>query len=599
MACDLVVSSTAVLRSDEPGRGGMRCPRELVTRQSLPEGARMREKLRSNFDRSSVTWAIRRAEWSAFGITEEDMEKPKIAIVNSSSTLAACFMHLDGIALRMRDAIREAGGLPFEVRTAAPADFITGAGHKGGYILAGRDLVVNDIEVAVEGALLDGMICLASCDKTVPGQLMGAARLNIPTIVVPCGYQPSGTFRGEHIDIEDVWLNAAHRAVGAVSFSDAEMKEMSEAAILGPGVCAGMGTANSMHIVTEALGMALPGTTPVLANSPRMWQAVEDAAKRIVEMVWEDLLPRAILTKEAFANAVTAMLSVSGSINTVKHLQAIAIEARTDVDVYRLFERLADDVPLLSAIRPNGGHVIEEFEAAGGARGLMKQLEPLLETGALTVTGHSVAENLVGVRVADEEIIRPLSRPYATRPAIVVIRGSLAPDSGIVKLSVTEEREVTFSGPAHVFESSEEALEGIHAGAVVPGEVVVLRGIGPRGTPGMGGASGAVFALDGLGLLGVCAVVSDGQQSGLSNRGLVVNEVCPEAAMGGPLALVEDGDTISIDVNRRVVDLEVDEDVLAGRRARLAAPPVPDEHGWLSIYRRLVRPLPEGGVLVE
>lgn len=559
----------------------------------------MTRKLRSNVEKGSVSWAIRRAEWAAFGITEEDMVKPKIAIVNSSSTLAACFMHLDGIAQRMREAIRAAGGLPFEVRTAAPADFITSAGHKGGYILSGRDLIVNDIEVAVEGALLDGMVCLASCDKTVPGQIMGAARLDIPTIVVPCGYQPSGTYKGEHIDIEDVWLNAARRAAGSASFSDEDMREMSENAILGPGVCAGMGTANSMHIVTEALGMALPGTTPVLANSPKMWEAVEQAGRRIVEMVWEDLVPRAILTAEAFANAASAMLSVSGSINTIKHLQAIAVEARCDVDVYGLFESLADKIPLLAAIRPNGDHVIEEFEAAGGALALLKQLEPLLATGALTVSGRTLGENLSGATVADEKIIRPLSRPYSTRPGIVVIRGSLAPDTGIVKLAVADDRELTFRGPAHIFDSSDEGVAGVQSGAVKPGEVVVLRGVGPKGTPGMGMASATVFALDGVGLLGSCAVVTDGQQSGLSNRGLVVNEVCPEAAAGGPLALVEDGDIISIDVNRRVVDLEVSDEVLAARREHLAPSPDYGERGWLSIYSRLVRPLPEGAVLVE
>lgn len=559
----------------------------------------MTKNLRSNVPRGSVSWAIRRAEWSAFGITEEDMEKPKIAVVNSSSTLAACFMHLDGIAERMREALRAAGALPFEVRTAAPADFITGAGHKGGYILSGRDLVVNDVEVAVEGALLDGMVCLASCDKTVPGQLMAAARLDIPTIVVPCGYQPSGTYKGEHIDIEEVWLRAIHRMVGTLSFSDDDLKEMSESAILGPGVCAGIGTANSMHIVTEALGMALPGTTPVLANSDRMWKAVEDAARRIVEMVAEDLTPRRILTEGAFKNAATVILSASGSINTIKHLQAVAVEARSGVDVYGLFEQLADDVPLLAAIRPNGPHTIEELEAAGGARALMKQLEPLLDTTACTVTGRTVAENLADVVVADEEIIRPRSRAYANRPAIVVVRGSLAPDSGIVKLSVTEERELTFRGPAHVFESAQEAMEGIQAGAVAPGEVVVLRGIGPRGTPGMGMASAVVFALDGLGLLASGAVVTDGQQSGLSNRGLVVNEVCPEAAAGGPIGLVEDGDMISIDVTRKLVDLEVPPEVLAERRSRLAPREETGENGWLSIYTRLVRSLPEGAVLVE
>ncbi|MBX5436538.1 MAG: dihydroxy-acid dehydratase [Alicyclobacillaceae bacterium] len=560
----------------------------------------MKRRLRSYMEPGSVSWAIRRAEWGVLGYTDEDNEKPKIAIVNSSSNLAACFAHLDVVAARMKEAIRAAGGVPFEVRTAAPADFVTGAGHKGGYILSGRDLIVNDIEVAVEGALLDGMVCLASCDKTVPGQLMAAARLNIPTIVVACGYQPSGTFKGEHIDIEDLWLRTVYRTMGKEKLTDEDVTEMSSQAILGPGVCAGMGTANSMHIVVEALGMGLPGSTPVQALSDKMWDVVEKAAERIVQMVWDDLKPRDILTPDAFANAAMVMLSVCGSINTVKHLQAIAREAQCDVDVYRLFEHYQEIIPVLAGVRPNGEHTIEQFEAAGGARAVMKQLERYLKTNALTVTGKTVAENLADAKVYDEEVIRPADRPLSTRPAIVLVRGSLAPNTGIVKLPATEQRNLKFRGPAKVFDSPESALEGIRKGEVKPGHVVVLRGVGPKGTPGMGMASAVVFAVDGAGLSDKVAIVSDGQESGLSNRGLVVKEVSPEAAEGGPLALVQDGDIIDIDVEARRVDLEVPEEELAKRREALNRPSTTDERGWLWIYHQLVQPLPQsGGVLVS
>src|SRR5215469_5387683 len=266
------------------------------------------------------------------------MVKPKIAIVNTSSQLAICFSHLDEVARRAKRAIELAGGVGFEVRTAAPSDFITSAGHRGGYILSARDLITNDIEVQVEGALLDGMICLASCDKTGPGQLMAAARLNIPTVIVACGYQPSGTYKGRHCDIEDVFLAAGHLANGRLTLT--ELTEMSENAVLGPGVCAGMGTANTMHLACEALGMALPGSTPVRANSAAMWQAVERSSERIVELVTGNLRPRDILTPQAFANAVTVVLAVSGSINSVKHLAAVAAEAECGADVYRLFEEV-------------------------------------------------------------------------------------------------------------------------------------------------------------------------------------------------------------------------------------------------------------------
>jgi dihydroxy-acid dehydratase len=556
-------------------------------------------RLRSNYEPGTSRWATRRAQWLALGLSDADMVKPKIAIVNTSSQLAICFSHLDEIARRTKRAIEAAGGIGFEVRTAAPSDFIHSAGHRGGYILSARDLITNDIEMQVEGAQLDGMICLASCDKTAPGQLMAAARLNIPTIIVACGYQASGSYRGRHCDIEDVFLAAGHVASGQLSVE--ELTEMSGSAVLSPGVCAGIGTANTMHLACEALGMALPGSTPVRANSEAMWQAVDMAGTRIVEMVVSEdrNKPRDIMTPAAFRNAVTAILSVSGSINSVKHLQAVAAEAECPVDVYRLFETLADDVPLLTAIRPNGETPIEEFEDAGGTRALMKQLEPLLSGSARTVTGQTVAENLAGAAVADSETIRPLERALGRRPTIVLIRGSLCPDGGIVKLAVADDRRLEFSGPARVFESAQEALDGLTAGLIEPGQVVVLRGLGVTGSPGMGMASALVFALDGAGLTGQVAVVTDGQLSGLVNKGIVVGEVSPEAAAGGPLGLVRDGDQISIDVPARTADLRVPAEELAGRKAARAADPPSRraEVGWLSVYQRLVRPLPEGAVL--
>jgi dihydroxy-acid dehydratase len=533
--------------------------------------------------------------WLALGLSDEDMVKPKIAIVNSSSQLAICFSHLDEIARQVKLAISAAGGVGFEVRTAAPSDFIHSAGHRGGYILSARDLITNDIEMQVEGALLDGMICLASCDKTTPGQLMAAARLNIPTIVVACGYQASGSYRGQHCDIEDVFLAAGHVAQGRLSMG--ELTEMSEVAVRSPGVCAGFGTANTMHLACEALGMALPGTTPVRANSGPMWRAADAAARRIVEMVHEDLKPRDIMTPAAFSNAVKAVLSVSGSINSVKHLQAVAAEAEADVDVYRLFETLADQVPLVTAIRPNGEAPIEDFEDAGGTRAVLKQLEPLLDTSVLTVSGGTLAANLAGVGVADEEVIRPPERALGRRPTIVLIRGSLCPDGGIVKLAVADDRRLDFAGPAIVFDSPADSLDALRAGKITPGQVVVLRGQGVTGSPGMGMASQLVFALDGAGLTGQVAVVTDGQLSGLVNKGIVVGEVSPEAAAGGPLGLVEDGDTIRIDVPGRTAELDVPAGELARRTASLAARPPSGEVGWLSVYQRLVRPLPEGAVL--
>ena len=559
----------------------------------------MKKALRSNFEPGSPREAVRRAQWKALGLTDEDLLKPKIAVVNSSSELAICFSHLDGIAVVVKDAVREAGGLPFEIRTAAPSDFIISAGAGGGYMLASRDLIVNDMEIAVEGAQLDGMICLSSCDKTPPAHLMAAGRFNIPTILVMCGYQPSGHYEGRHVDIEDVFLGSVQAMFGKLSKDT--LRGMCDHAIGGPGVCAGMGTANSMHIVCEALGMSLPGGAPILANSPKMFECARQSGRRIVQMVWEDLKPRDVLTPGAFRNAVASVLAVSGSINCIKHLQATAVEAGVDVDVFRLVNDLGGNVPVLSAVTPNGADSIDAFEAAGGANALMKQLEPLLDRSVLTVTGRSVGENLADAVVGNPEVIRPLTRPFSQKPPIVVLHGSLAPESAIVKLGVRDKsRPSRFTGTAIVYESGLNAIQGIEKGEVKAGHALVVRGMGPKGGPGMAGpASRVVFALDAAGLTDDVAFVSDGQLSGLCLKGFMVAEVSPEAAVGGPLSLVENGDRIRIDIDARVLDLDVPESELALRRARQGEPRLSKSTGYLSIYRRTVQPMSTGAVLVE
>jgi dihydroxy-acid dehydratase len=559
----------------------------------------MPRPLRSNFEPGTPRWAARRVQWKAFGLSDEDLEKPKIAVVNSSSELAVCFRHLDRVAAIVKEAVWAAGGLPFEIRTTAPSDFIVSAGGMGGYILPSRDLIVNDMEIAVEGAQLDGMICLSSCDKTPPAHLMAAGRFDIPTILVVCGYQPAGEYDGEHVDVEDVFFGSVQAAFGKLD--QERLRGMCDNAIRGPGVCQGMATANSMHVAVEALGMALPGSAPVLAMSPRMIETARRSGRRIVELVLEDLKPRNILTPGAFRNAAAAVLAVSGSINCIKHLQATAIEAGLDLDVYELFNELGEQVPVLSAVRPNGDDTIEAFEAAGGAQALLSRLEPLLDGSALTVTGRTLAENLADVTVQGDEVIRPLDRPFSDQAPIVVLRGSLAPESAICKLGVREPgRQTRFSGSAVVYDDGTEAIAAIHRGDVPHGSVLVARGMGLKGGPGMAGpASMVLFAIDSAGLAKDVAFVTDGQLSGLCLKGLTVAEVSPEAAVGGPLRLVENGDRITIDVDERTLDLEVAEEELAARRDRLGEPELPAARGYLSIYQRSVQPMSTGAVLVE
>jgi dihydroxy-acid dehydratase len=540
---------------------------------------------------------VRRSQWQALGLSEEDLQKPKIAVVNSSSELAICYAHLDGVAKLVKQAIRDAGGVPFEVRTTAPADFITGAARRGSYILAGRDLIPSDIEAQVEAAMLDGMVCLSSCDKTPPGHLMAAGRLNIPTLLVIGGYQASGMIGDDHIDIEELFSGQVADRFGKPTKHS--VAEMIPQAIRGPGVCAGMATANTMHCVVEALGMSLPGSAPVRANSERMLDAARRSGERIVQMVLEDLKPRQILTAGAFRNAAAVVLAVSGSINAIKHLQATATEAQVDVDVFAIWEEMGRKVPILSAVRPTGHVRIEAFEDAGGAQGVMKQLESVIDTSVMTCTGRTLAQNLEHVRVGDEEVIRPLDRPISAGPAIAVLKGSLAPESAIVKLGIRGSRLEKFDGPAVVYDDSELAMRHLADGVIKPGQVLVLRGQGPKGGPAMGGgASSVLFAIDAAGLADAIAFVTDCQLSGLCLKGLTVAEVSPESAAGGPLAKVQDGDRIIIDADKRQLDLDVSVEQMARRPAPKNAY-LTEAPGWLGVYRRDVQPMSTGAVLTD
>ncbi|MBA3590210.1 dihydroxy-acid dehydratase [Methylibium sp.] len=550
--------------------------------------------LRSNFERGSTRWAVRHAQWSAMGIAEADFDKPKIAIVNTSSQLSVCFQHLDGIARRVSDAIRATGGLPFEVRTAAPSDFVTSAGRQGRYLMPTRDLIVNDIEVQIEGAELDGMLLLSSCDKTTPAHLMAAARLDVPSLILACGYQLGRQCGEHHVDIEEVYKAVGTVKAGQMSIEGLE--GMCRVAIDGPGVCAGLATANSMHCLAEALGMTLPGNGPIRADGPRLHELAAQAGARIVEMVSEDLRPRAILTPGAFRNAVRFAVATGCSVNVMRHLIATAIEAECNVDVIEEFERAADQVPLLTRIRPNGPHRIEEFEAAGGCRAVMARLGTLIDGEVRTVSGHSVAEVLARAPDIDANIIRPLDDPFAHEPGLMIIRGSLAPDGALVKLAAVPQGIRRFRGEARVFEDEAVAIQGLESHTVEAGQVIVLRMLGPKGGPGTVFAASFMAALVGAGLGSDVAVVTDGELSGL-NSGITIGQVMPEAAEGGPLAAVRDGDVIEIDLTARRIELEVDAGEIARRLEGFTPPQPKGPFGWLHLYGQLVQPLSRGAVL--
>jgi len=548
--------------------------------------------LRSNFERGSTRWAVRRSQWIAMGIPEEDFMKPKIAVVNSSSTLSVCYIHLDDVSRTVQKAIREAGGLPFEIRTAAPSDFVTSAGLKARYIMPTRDLVVNDIEVMVEGACLDGMVLLASCDKTTPAQLMAAARLNVPSIVVPCGYQLGGECGGREVDIEEVY-----KAVGTVATGRMKVDELEKwtcVAIQGPGVCAGLATANSMHVMAEALGMALPGTTPIRAGSDRLYEVARRAGATIMDLIANDLRPRQILTPSALRNAIRVAISMGASVNVVRHLAAIATEGELGLDVVGLFESLGKDLQQITQIKPNGPDRIETLDAAGGTRGVLYQLRSKLETEAMTVAGKPLKEVLSEPIKIDEAVIRPMDKPFRKEPGLVILRGNLAPHGAIMKISAVPGAMRKFSGPARIFEDEDAAIRELGSGKIRAGDVVVLRMMGPFGGPGTVFACSFMAALVGAGLGDQVAVVTDGELSGL-NRGITVGQVMPEAARGGPLAVVREGETIRLDIDARRIDVEAAD--LEKRVREWKLPERQLKPSWLSIYSEIVQPIENGAVL--
>lgn len=547
------------------------------------------ESLRSNFTPGTTRWAVRRAQWSAMGIPLADQDKPKIAIVNTSSKLSVCFAHLDDVAVRVADAISEAGGLPFEIRTTAPSDFVTSAGRKGRYLMPTRDLIVNDVEAAVEGAVLDGIVFLSSCDKTTPAHLMAAGRLDLPSIVVIGGYQRGGTWSGCSVDIDTVYESVG--AIAAGEMTAPQLGEMADAAIQGPGVCAGLATANTMHCLAEALGMTVAGSAPTRANSEQMLANATTAGHRIVDMVTEGITARQIITADAIENAVEVALALGGSVNCIRHLTAISAEADLDQDVVALFESKGKDAVQLAAIRPNGAHQVWDLDEIGGVQTVMRTLLPRLHEDALTVDGVTVSERATLARDADGDVLHTLDNPVKTEPGLVILRGTVAPDGAIVKVAGVGSARRQFEGPANVFTGEDAAIDALGTGEITRGDVIVLRGMGPRGGPGTVFAASFVAALNGAGLGGDVAVITDGELSGL-NHGLVVGQVMPEAADGGPLAGIEQGDTIRIDLDARRLDADpprIGEPVRAGDS-------VP-ERGWLGQYAALVGPIQKGAVL--
>lgn len=554
------------------------------------------EGVRSDVIKRGIDRAPHRSLLRAVGLTDRDFDKPFIAIANSYVDIVPGHAHLQEFGKIVKEAVRAAGGVPFEFNTIGVDDGIA-MGHVGmRYSLPSRELIADCVETMVRAHWFDGLICIPNCDKIVPGMLMAAARLNIPTIFISGGPMAAGRLDGRAVDLITVFEGVG--AVQAGRITEQELLRIEAAACPGCGSCSGMFTANSMNCLCEALGVALPGNGTALAGTPEREELARVAGQRIMALVEQDLKFLDIVNAEAIDNAFALDMAMGGSTNTVLHTMALAHEAGIDYPLQRLDE-LARRVPHLCKVSPASHWHMEDVHRAGGIPAILKELARLpgvLHLDRPTVAGRTLGEVIAEAEVRDPEVIRPIERAYSPTGGLAVLFGSLAPDGAIIKTGAVDPGIEWHEGPAIVFNSEQEALDGIKAGRVKAGHVVVIRYEGPKGGPGMPEMLAPTSAIVGMGLGTKVALVTDGRFSG-GTRGLCVGHVSPEAAEGGPIALVEDGDPIRIDLRARRIELLVSDDELARRRERWRPPEPRFRRGWLARYASMVTSASTGAVL--
>ena len=531
----------------------------------------------------------------------DDFDKPFVAICNSYVDIIPGHAHLQEFGRVVKEAVRAAGGVPFEFNTIGVDDGIA-MGHDGmRYSLPSRELIADSVETMVQAHCFDAMVCIPNCDKIVPGMLMGAARVNIPTIFISGGPMRAGVDRGgQKVDLISVFEAVGARASGAID--DARLEELEIAGCPTCGSCSGMFTANSMNCLCEALGIALPGNGTILAVSPERHNLARAAARQVLELLRRGIRFRDIVTPDAVDNAVALDVAMGGSTNTLLHVIAVAHEAGIEYPLAR-FNDVAERVPHLAKVSPawdgNRQWHIQDVDAAGGVPALLKELSRkpgTLFLDALTVTGKTVRENIEDVRNLDDQCIRPITQPHSARGSLSVLFGNLAPGGAVIKVGAVEQHEMSFRGPARVFEGEEAAIEVLRAGGIKAGEVIVVRGEGPRGGPGMREMLSLTSMLKGMPIGGEVALLTDGRFSG-GTRGLCIGHISPESAEGGPIGLIRDGDTIGIDLRERTLDVDLSAAELRSRHAQWSAPPPRYTRGWLSRYAAMVTNAGRGAVL--
>jgi dihydroxy-acid dehydratase len=540
--------------------------------------------------------APHRSLFKALGLTDKEIEHPMIGIANSANEVIPGHLHLHQISEAVKAGIRMAGGTPLEFFTIGICDGII-MGHEGmKYSLSSRELIADSIESMAMAYPFDGLVLIPNCDKIIPGMLMAAARLNIPTILVSGGPMLAGVFQGREIDLATVFESVGKVKVGEMTLDN--LKEMEGCACPGVGSCAGMFTANSMNCLSEVLGLALPynGTIPaVFADRIRL---AKETGIQIMELVKKDLRPSQILTKKAFENAVAMDMAFGGSTNTSLHLPAIAREAGIKLSL-QTFNEISKKTPHLCNLSPGGPHHVQDLHQAGGIPALMKELSRggLIHQDALTVTKKSVGKNINGKKVLNPEVIRPLERPYHPTGGLAVLFGNLAPQGAVVKQSSVDETMLKHRGPARVFDSEEKAIKVILDGKIKKGEVVVIRYEGPKGGPGMREMLAPTSAIVGVGRDRDVALLTDGRFSGAS-RGAAIGHISPEAAEGGPIAVVRDRDLIEIDIPEKRLSLLISDEELK-KRLKKWKPPKKELKGYLKRYARLVQSAHTGATFEE
>ncbi|WP_186564919.1 dihydroxy-acid dehydratase [Lawsonibacter celer] len=552
--------------------------------------------MRSDNVTKGIPAAPNRSLFYALGYTKEELERPLIGVVCSYNEIVPGHMNLDKIAEAVKAGVRAAGGTPVEFPAIAVCDGIA-MGHVGmKYSLVTRDLIADSTEAMAMAHQFDGLVMIPNCDKNVPGLLMAAARVNIPTIFCSGGPMLAGRLNnGRRTCLSHMFEAVGSYYAGKLDEEGVEEYELNACPTCGS--CSGMYTANSMNCLTEAIGMALAGNGTIPAVYSARLRLAKHAGMQIMELVRRGIRPRDIMTEAAFHNADTVDMALGCSTNTMLHLPAIAHECGIELSL-DMSNEISSRTPNLCHLAPAGETYMEDLDRAGGVYAVMKELtrKNLLDTSVLTVTGKTLAENLEGAVNRDPELIRPIDNPYSADGGIAVLKGNLAPEGCVVKRSAVAPEMMAHTGPARVFDSEDDAIQAIYAGKIVPGDVVIIRYEGPKGGPGMREMLNPTSAICGMGLGESVALITDGRFSG-ATRGAAIGHVSPEAALGGPIALIEEGDIVSIDIPACRIEMQVDDAVLAARRAKWTCPEPKIRTGYLARYAKLVSSAARGAVL--